>query len=344
MSAPKIQPGEGAGGWNTIITPNPAGIQATANSLAQRMKDTLQKALSAQKGGNYGAAAGEEYGKNFTIKVEDAMVQTSDGWMRMGKKLTAFDGLSEGIQTKYKDAIKRVESNPLRPAIEIDMSQFNADMEKKFGAGVWKAMIDLAATTGDYEKLQKAIDDYSKKGAKVGISEGIKEGTKALSEASEKEKLIQPVSPDLSPIGNGLTEQQKAMIANPLLQPIKPYWVGELGQPPLGGTGGQGGNGYSNGGFVGGVGSGDIVPSWLEPGEFVLNKHAVRKLGRDYLEDRNDGLRPPEIPNFSNGGMVPSGGMVTVNVNIGSKKAQLYGTREQVRNFSDAMNHLSRAL
>lgn len=48
--------------------------------------------------------------------------------------------------------------------------------------------------------------------------------------------------------------------------------------------------GHSTGGYIGGTGSGDIVPSMLEPGEFVLRKSAVRMLGLDNLHALNAGI------------------------------------------------------
>lgn len=56
----------------------------------------------------------------------------------------------------------------------------------------------------------------------------------------------------------------------------------------------------SRGGGVPGSGSGDKVHAMLEPGEFVLNKRASRKLGRSKLEDLNSG----NVQMFSEGGFV----------------------------------------
>jgi hypothetical protein len=56
---------------------------------------------------------------------------------------------------------------------------------------------------------------------------------------------------------------------------------------------------FARGGTVPGTGSGDTVPAMLEPGEFVVNRRAVRAIGEDTLRKVND-----SVPRFADGGMV----------------------------------------
>lgn len=49
---------------------------------------------------------------------------------------------------------------------------------------------------------------------------------------------------------------------------------------------------FASGGPVGGSGSGDKVPAMLEPGEFVVPKHAAYKVGHDFLEKVRKGEKP----------------------------------------------------
>jgi len=48
-------------------------------------------------------------------------------------------------------------------------------------------------------------------------------------------------------------------------------------------------NKFADGGLVGGTGSGDTVPAWLTPGEFVMNKSAVGNVGTGFLDALNKG-------------------------------------------------------
>jgi len=67
---------------------------------------------------------------------------------------------------------------------------------------------------------------------------------------------------------------------------------------------------FSVGGEVPGSGSGDRVPSMLEPGEFVVRKAAVRNVGVQFLNHLNGVVSPPRLNagrlGFAAGGVVPA--------------------------------------
>ncbi len=68
----------------------------------------------------------------------------------------------------------------------------------------------------------------------------------------------------------------------------------------------------ANGAKLSGYGGGDIVPAWLEPGEFVVRKEATSHYGGDLLHSINNlSFNIPSALKFQNGGPVPG-------VNIGS--------------------------
>ena len=62
----------------------------------------------------------------------------------------------------------------------------------------------------------------------------------------------------------------------------------------------NGGVKLNTGGRIPGYGGGDTVPAMLEPGEFVIPKHIVKKMGTGFFER----LRSGQIPGFKTGGMV----------------------------------------
>ena len=67
--------------------------------------------------------------------------------------------------------------------------------------------------------------------------------------------------------------------------------------------------GYNKGGKVPGSGSGDTVPAMLTPGEFVMSKGAVDKIGVDNLKEMNaegGGTNKPTMMKFAGGGEVPT--------------------------------------
>tara|TARA_B100000700_G_scaffold107701_1_gene121496 strand:+ start:156 stop:1880 length:1725 start_codon:yes stop_codon:yes gene_type:complete len=66
--------------------------------------------------------------------------------------------------------------------------------------------------------------------------------------------------------------------------------------------------GYNKGGKVPGSGDKDTVPAMLTPGEFVMSKGAVDKIGVDNLMDMNKeggGTNKPTMMKFAGGGSVP---------------------------------------
>ncbi|WP_051261716.1 tape measure protein [Desulfovibrio inopinatus] len=65
--------------------------------------------------------------------------------------------------------------------------------------------------------------------------------------------------------------------------------------------------GYATGGSVPGVGDRDTVPAMLMPGEFVLRKSAVKRMGVDYLNAINEG----RVDHFAAGGLAGYGGQVS---------------------------------
>jgi len=61
------------------------------------------------------------------------------------------------------------------------------------------------------------------------------------------------------------------------------------------------GGGHQRGGAIFGTGLGDKIPALLEPGEYVVNRRAVGKVGKAALDKLNFG----DAPRFQTGGIVP---------------------------------------
>jgi hypothetical protein len=65
---------------------------------------------------------------------------------------------------------------------------------------------------------------------------------------------------------------------------------------------------FASGGFVGGSGNNDTEPALLMPGEFVLNKNAVARMGVPNLRDLNEGRSRFHIKRYAGGSTDPVGG------------------------------------
>ena len=106
----------------------------------------------------------------------------------------------------------------------------------------------------------------------------------------------------------------------------------------------------SVGAFVpGGYGGGDVVPAWLEPGEFVFRKEVVKALGPNWFENINRSMG--RIQGFAQGGMIPRyadggtvqlfnlegffGGLVDSLDNLSSKLSTISGSGGEGSGFGD---------
>jgi TP901 family phage tail tape measure protein len=100
---------------------------------------------------------------------------------------------------------------------------------------------------------------------------------------------------------------------------------------------------FASGGPVGGSGSGDKVPAMLEPGEFVVPKHAASKVGHDFLEKVRKGEKPK---GYALGGLVgkirdnPTQSALT-GVVLGSIFEHLNGADDAVGRFGKAVTTAS---
>lgn len=85
--------------------------------------------------------------------------------------------------------------------------------------------------------------------------------------------------------------------------------------------------GYASGGSIPGVGDRDSVPAMLTPGEYVIRKSIVSRLGRGFFDALNSGvrrlptIRPPQMPvqKFAAGGPVTASETITVDLKIGGR-------------------------
>jgi hypothetical protein len=95
---------------------------------------------------------------------------------------------------------------------------------------------------------------------------------------------------------------------------------------------------FAKGGAVPGSGSGDTVPAWLTPGEFVMRKSAVSQLGLPFMEMLNRG-RGSFLPRgrYATGGLVGAGaggGGTPVHLHLGGQSFALSGGADVVSSLA----------
>lgn len=104
-------------------------------------------------------------------------------------------------------------------------------------------------------------------------------------------------------IGDAWSSLRDSISANPLPTPMGTGTI-----PPAAPT--EGAGVYATGGIVGGVGSGDTVPAWLTPGEFVNRRASVAYYGAGLFSALNSRAIPRDLFSrlgFAVGGLVGDG-------------------------------------
>ena len=108
---------------------------------------------------------------------------------------------------------------------------------------------------------------------------------------------------------------------------------------------------YATGGLVGGIGNRDSVRALLTPGEYVLTKSAVQRIGIPYLNSLNrkrsvDNLNIPQATrHYASGGLVESSVNHVIELKIGSNSHKVAVTsRDAVKRLSDDLTRLGRGI
>ncbi|MCK9596418.1 hypothetical protein M0R19_04500 [Candidatus Pacearchaeota archaeon] len=89
--------------------------------------------------------------------------------------------------------------------------------------------------------------------------------------------------------------------------------------------------GLQTGGLVKGSGKGDIIPTKLEPGEYVVKKAAVDYFGKDFISAINNMKMPTSGKT--------SGEEITLNLNIGGGSYPLKGEKAVVKELVEALKN-----
>ena len=88
--------------------------------------------------------------------------------------------------------------------------------------------------------------------------------------------------------------------------------------------------GYASGGHISGIGDRDSVPAMLTPGEYVMRKSIVSRMGRGFFDALNAGssrwptIRLPKLPvqRFATGGPVDPSQTITLDFRLGGQSHQ----------------------
>lgn len=209
----------------------------------------------------------------------------------------------------------------------------------------WQAQYDTSSTVG--KMGMDAEDDLEKGKAKANKAGSYEEKVRLMNEAlqkydEEQQKIntiskIQQTSNQLAKDFSGAItdwitgaqsfgDAMKNILQQLIAQLIQAAIYATIVAACTGGGGGFAarwkgafGKAFASGGPVAGPGTGtsDSVPAMLSNGEYVLNAHAVDRLGVPFL----NGLNTGRLRGFASGGLVGSGGAYNRPASVGSSSS-----------------------
>lgn len=209
----------------------------------------------------------------------------------------------------------------------------------------WQAQYDTSSTVG--KMGMDAEDDLEKGKAKANKAGSYEEKVRLMNEAlqkydEEQQKIntiskIQQTSNQLAKDFSGAItdwitgaksfgDAMKSVLQQLISQLIQAALYATIVAACTGGGGGFAarwssafGKGFATGGSVAGPGTGtsDSIPAMLSNGEYVLNAHAVDRLGVPFL----NGLNTGRLRGFASGGLVGSGGAYNRPVSVASSNS-----------------------
>lgn len=209
----------------------------------------------------------------------------------------------------------------------------------------WQAQYDTSSTVG--KMGMDAEDDFEKGKAKANKAGSYEEKVRLMNEAlqkydEEQQKIntiskIQQTSNQLAKDFSGAItdwitgaqsfgDAMKSVLQQLIAQLIQAAIYATIVAACTGGGGGFAarwssafGKGFATGGSVAGPGTGtsDSIPAMLSNGEYVLNAHAVDRLGVPFL----NGLNTGRLRGFASGGLVGSGGAYNRPASVASSSS-----------------------
>ena len=301
--------------WDAVIEP----VGSWFGDQGTQIWKTLSADKNIQKFGDWGTdlwkgiVQGEKtdsgvalsaWGKKIWTGLDEKGLQKAGAW---GTKI--WKGLEDSEDVKRfgdwgTEIFKGLENSGISKFFgELGTSIFGS-MEiaaKKLGgpiAAMFKPITDLFGSDAPSQQDPNNFMEKFAAGGAAGAG-SISEGTDGVIYYQGKPIYIPP----------GVDVKLPSAPTAPTSAPTAPTDVIPFTQDQAAAWIAQFGDGFSDGGLIGGFGSGDTQPIMATPGEFMMNKPTVDSLGAGFFENLNKGGRP--------GGNSTSN--ITVNLKIDSQ-------------------------
>ncbi len=270
--------------------------QAMVSEARRGALADLQKSIAAQRKLLESENKRLEKARQNTLDIEKEFNQliadVRGGAAGPASYANAQDALISARQAKQAGDNKRA-IEEARRAGEI-IKQMQADGQNSYGlAGMAEelariatsaAKLDEVSVEQEVQAVQARLDDLAKQA----------EALKVISVDVEMDEAnVEQVKARMVQLAEELS---RVMIIKPTIAAPGNGEVAGGTQPP----------GYATGGLIRGPGTGtsDSILMYGSNGEYMINAAAVRKLGVPFLNMINQGIVPPSIPRFAEGGLI----------------------------------------
>lgn len=284
----------------------------------------------------------------MTIPVSIGATESNDAWkhivsegnryMQLNRIRPQFENDPEGFK-RLTDDLGGGLNVPVN--IKVDPKQAAKDVEEL-------SKTQSLVKDNNYIRVSLSPEDLQKFSEQIGSMQSQLSEMKRLGatniEISKDQNNELIVTANVDPANQALNDLVKRIAEQHAEINVKVNYV--EGNKPTGFN--QSVSRFSTGGLLPGYGGGDRIHALLEPGEFVLNKRAVRWFGVDRIKAINEMIPSPAssinnvaIPRFSSGGAVSA---TPVHFHFNSKSFSATMPRDQVNDFAKALNKVTRTL
>tara|TARA_Y100000782_G_scaffold115205_1_gene155587 strand:+ start:874 stop:3018 length:2145 start_codon:yes stop_codon:yes gene_type:complete len=267
-----------------------AELKTQQDRMVKAAEDAGKKLVAAEKK----ATADLEKVRADRLKIEERYQEALAGMNASGD---ASYGAAQSLKVGARQALQ---------AGDIQGAQAQAQAALKMLqdlAAAGESTYGFAGFIGELRDIELAANDLEQTNAEQKIEAIKAEMISLKSQAAALQDMPVSVKMDDAALA-GVKAQLDALAATPIIVQVgaqydfsQPYTLQDPGPTPPG---------YATGGLLQGPGTGtsDSILMYGSNGEFMIQAAAVRKLGVPFLNMINQGVLPPSIPRFAEGGLI----------------------------------------
>ncbi|WP_312115315.1 tape measure protein [Stutzerimonas nitrititolerans] len=301
---------------------------AELKTQQERMVTAAEKAAKDLVAAEKKANADLEKVRDDRVKIEQRYQEALAGMNSGGE---ASYGAAQALKVGAREALRAgdVEGAQAQAQAALKMLQdLQAAGENTYGFGGFIGElrdIELAANDIEQSRAEQKIADIKQEML------NLKAAAAALQDMPVSVKMDDATLAQVQSALDALAKREIIVKVGAQYDFSQPYTLQDPGPAP---------QGFATGGLIRGPGTGtsDSILMYGSDGEYMIKAAAVRKLGLPILNMLNQGILPPNIPRFADGGLIgaasnmqPAGpqNLGTLDISLGSETFQVFTNAPQ---------------